>query len=632
MKVSRRILYVGSIIIFIAGMFTTNLFGEAIKKPAVDKPVVTLDMIEVTAERIAEYVKNHPHDVTVVERKEIEKGNLISVEEVLNTMPGVEVRQSGGSGVRISIRGSGKSSGVLVLVNGRPLNTNQYGSLDLNAIPVDMIQSVTIFKPPVPVWLGPGATEGAINIVTRDLTTGREEKKPSPSKIMVAGGSFERYEGSISHLLPLAGGSTLLTATGAHKEGKRVNSDKNDGNFSVYWNREGRNATKYEVNARYYTAEYGSAGPTDNPTPDARQRYRKGSLDTRIAGYIGENGTYTLAPYSDLTTLKDRSQSGFTSSLDDVKAGIKSEVSWAEQKGLWEFRLGGIIERDDIDHSMTGKHHRTMGDLSIQYDRRFGSATGTLGIRNNYTSDFGYNPGFSGGVSYAISDSVLVRAKTGYSVNVPNFGQLYQTSHGSIDQTKGNPDLKEEKVWSYDIGIEYTLGKERFFQTTLFRSDTRDLISTERGTDLIYRPVNIGSAWRHGIEFTAKYRWDTGLTTEASCIVQRSENRDTGEDLSYTPEITAKLVLRYTVPGFQTRLEGTARYEGNRFSRGTGGVEQRLDSYTTTDIKIIQPFSLKKTAVEWFLRVDNIFGTPFQVHYNYPDDGIRFLSGITMRF
>ena len=94
---------------------------------------------------------------------------MLSVEEALNGMGGVEVKQSTGVGSRISIRGSGKSGGVLVLLNGRPLNSNQFGSVDLAGIPVETIESITVFKPPVPVWLGSGATDGAISIMTKGI-------------------------------------------------------------------------------------------------------------------------------------------------------------------------------------------------------------------------------------------------------------------------------------------------------------------------------------------------------------------------------------------------------------------------------------------------------------------------------
>lgn len=592
----------------------------------------TLEAIQVTADKISEYIQNHPQEVVVVERNEIVKRNLLSVEEVLKTMPGVEVHQSSGTGSRISIRGSGKSGGVLVLLNGRPLNTNQYESVDLNSVPVDLIESVTVFKPPVPVWLGPGTSEGAVNIVTRNLTETSKDKKPLSSRIMAGAGSFGLAQGSASRLLPLAGGHLLLTGAGTHRDGRRINSDKNDGNFSATWNREGPKGSRYEINGRYYLSEFGSPGPLDNPTPDARQRYEKGSLDTRMAGLMGETGRYSLNPYLDRVWLQDHSQSGFTATMEDLKAGLKSETTWSDPEGIWDLRVGGILERDDINHTMTGRHHRTMGDLSGQVDRRFGALTGTMGLRGNYSDDYQFNPGLTGGLGYALTDRVLIRSKAGYAVNVPTFGQLYQPSHGSIDQVRGNPDLKEEKSWSYTLGLEYQFGQGRFFQIALFRADTRDLISFDRGEDKIYRPVNVDRAWRQGIEMTCKYQWEKDLTVMLNGILQNSRNDVTGKELPYTPRTTMKMSGQYTLAPLKTKLEAALRYEGSRYSEAEALESQRLDEYFVVDLKIMQPFQNKGEHGEWFVKIDNLFNRSFQSHFGYPDDGLRFVTGINWRF
>ena len=264
------------------------------------------------------------------------------------------------------------------------------------------------------------------------------------------------------------------------------------------WNRDGQGGNRYEVNGRYYQTEHGSPGPTDNLTPDARQQYRKGSLDMRYTGIIGKAGTLAATAYGDLISLTDKSQSGFTSTLDDRKLGLKLDTTWSQEEGLWDLRVGGMSEWNDLDHTLTGSHYRIRNGLSSQYDRRFGAPTGTIGFRGDLTNDFGFNPGFSGGIGWGLSEKSLIKARAGYTVNVPTFEQLYQTSHGSIDQSRGNPDLKEEKIWSYDLGIEHNFGKDRLLQFTLFRADTRDLITSERGTDKIYRPVNLAGAERQG--------------------------------------------------------------------------------------------------------------------------------------
>ncbi len=82
---------------------------------------MVMESVVVTAERIDSYIDKNPQNVVVLGSEEIEKRNMLSVEEALSSMAGVDVKKSSGIGSRISIRGSGKSSGVLVLLNGRPL-------------------------------------------------------------------------------------------------------------------------------------------------------------------------------------------------------------------------------------------------------------------------------------------------------------------------------------------------------------------------------------------------------------------------------------------------------------------------------------------------------------------------------
>jgi outer membrane receptor for ferrienterochelin and colicin len=74
--------------------------------------VYSLDTIIVTSEKMTEYVKNHPQRVVVIDRREIKERNFLELGEALDSMPGVDVKQSGsGSGYSISIRGSGLSAG-----------------------------------------------------------------------------------------------------------------------------------------------------------------------------------------------------------------------------------------------------------------------------------------------------------------------------------------------------------------------------------------------------------------------------------------------------------------------------------------------------------------------------------------
>ncbi|WP_419655717.1 TonB-dependent receptor plug domain-containing protein [Desulfosarcina variabilis] len=599
---------------------------------AQSKDATAMDSIVVTAERIDAFIEKNPQQVVILGLEEIEKRNLLSVEEALNTMAGVDVKKSSGIGSRISIRGSGKAGGVLVLLNGRPLNSSQYGGADISSIPIDIVKSITVFKPPVPVWLGAGASEGAIVITTRDSVDARDDESKHVTRIRGAGGSYGQVEGTVSHRYSMKKGGAMVTASGKHRDGKRTNSDRDSGDLSLHWDRELGAGKRVELNGRYYLSEYGSAGPEDNPTPDARQSYQKGSLDSRLSGIIGSTGDYALNLYGDLIDLKDESQSELVSTLDNQKYGLKAENNWTDAEEKWGLQLSGILERDDVDHTLSGTHHRTTAGLGAQADRNWQAFSVTLGARGDYTSDFDVNPGFSGGLRYSLAKHWAIKANAGYTVNIPNFGQLYQPSHGSIDQSRGNPDLDKEKIWSYDLSTEFRKGKSHSFLVTLFRSDVSDPITYERGDDLIYRPVNANRSWRQGVEAAWKYALDLGLTMDASAVVQDSEIEETGNELTYTPRVKLKLALLYTLKSVGTRLETTVRYRSKQYSESQNREDQSLDDYTTVDFKAIQPFKIKKLAVEWFVNLDNLFDKRYEVHHGYPDDGFRFLTGLNLTF
>ncbi|MCD6527616.1 MAG: TonB-dependent receptor [Desulfuromonas sp.] len=614
-----------------------SLFSFAVTSPVTaagheGAEVVSLDELVVTAKKITEYIRNHPQRVVSLGRSEIDEGNFFNLGEALGSMSGVEVRERGaGMGASISIRGSGKGSGVLVLINGRPVNSSQYGSVNLNNISIDMVERITVYKPPVPVWIGSGASEGAINIETRSSAREKSPAGRNSSTLKLSGGSYGVATAGYSLLVPRHNGGMMLTASAKHHDGKRSNSDRDSGGFSFHWDRKIAALTSYEVNGRLYISEHGSAGPTYNPTPDAWQDYSKAAFDFRLEGVTGENSEYSIKAYVDRTDLEDKSQTGVISELDVTKIGLKGENTWAAADGAWALRLGGQGETEAIDYTMTGEHRRQTLALSGQLDRDFGKLASSLGLRGDYTNDFDFAPAFTGGLSYELGPKSLFKVNIGYTVNAPSFGQLYQSSHGSYDQARGNPDLDEEEVWACDLGLEHRFDKGRTVQATLFRSDYRDQIIYVRGNDLISRPENVSSSWRQGLELALKYQLSAVLGVDISYIWQKSENEETGGSLTYTPEHQGKITVKRSFAD-GTRLEVALRAANHRYTDPENSAERRLAGYSTVDIKLIRSITVKQLGGEVYLNGYNLLDADYELHQSYPDDGVRFMAGLNLNF
>lgn len=597
-----------------------------------DENTYTLETINVTAEKLSEYIKNNPQNIIEMNLAEIRERNFLEVGEAIGSMPGVDVSQrTNSTGARISIRGGGGSGSVLVMIDGKPVNSAQYGGVNLGSIPIDIIEKITVFKPPVPVWLGPGGAGGVINITTKNSGKRNLKKEKNSARIKMNGGSYGASEIDAAYMVNGEGQKLLLTGSAGHRDGKRVNSDRDSRSAGFKYQKEGDSGRTYDLNGRYYHSNHGSSGPVDNPTPDARQRYRKSSLDFQARGFLKSKREYSIKTYADLEDLRDKSQAGYISTLDVLKAGINSELTWDSEEKRLAKRLGLLVETNRVDHNLSGSHHREKISIHLQQDRQFNSINATLGIRGDYTNDFGTFPAISTGISCSLNTDTVIKTTAGYSVGIPTFNQLYQPSHGSIDQVRGNPDLQEESIYAFDLSLTHNFSKNTILNASLFRTETRNLIIHIRGTDLMYRPENIPKAYKQGMELAFKFALSVNASLDTSYVFQNTENKNTGSDLAYSPEHSFKVTGNFRLPS-KTRIEASLKANSTQYSSPGTPQEKKLDSYSVMNMKIIHPVTIINHGGEVYLHIDNLFDTDYESHADYPDDGFRFMAGVNINF
>lgn len=134
---------------------------------SLDVGAFTLSDITLTAKTEARKLREEAMPISVISMDQL-KGTVTSVSDVLTKTVGVTIRSSGGVGAssRLSVRGlEGKRIGFFI--NEVPLN-DQSDFVDLNDIPVDMIDRIEIYKGVVPAKFGGSSMGGAVNIVLRE--------------------------------------------------------------------------------------------------------------------------------------------------------------------------------------------------------------------------------------------------------------------------------------------------------------------------------------------------------------------------------------------------------------------------------------------------------------------------------
>ncbi|MFC3848180.1 TonB-dependent receptor family protein [Helicobacter baculiformis] len=124
-------------------------------------------------------VKSYIGSRTVISHKALTQQANQSIEEALQNVPGIHVRNATGIGAvpSFSVRGfggsgyEGDSSTALVLVNGIPVYVAPYANIGMSIFPVTFqsVDHISVTKGGESVQYGPNAFGGVINIITKSI-------------------------------------------------------------------------------------------------------------------------------------------------------------------------------------------------------------------------------------------------------------------------------------------------------------------------------------------------------------------------------------------------------------------------------------------------------------------------------
>lgn len=153
------------------------LVRPAFAQEAAPSTTTTLDRIEVTGSRIKRSDLETSSPVFVIDREAISNSGAATVGEFLQRTPSIagagmnpQVNNGGGAGAAtVDLRGLGQTRS-LVLVNGRrwiASVSNAAGAVDVNTIPMAMIERVEVLKDGASAIYGSDAIGGVVNFIMR---------------------------------------------------------------------------------------------------------------------------------------------------------------------------------------------------------------------------------------------------------------------------------------------------------------------------------------------------------------------------------------------------------------------------------------------------------------------------------
>ncbi|MFA5321414.1 MAG: TonB-dependent receptor [Smithella sp.] len=134
-----------------------------------DKDMIKLKEIVVTATRTEKEVEKAPGSVNVVTQKAMETRNIKTVDEALDTLPGVYNRRQSITDTQsaILLHGMPDQKRTLILKDGIILNNGYDGSASFTGLSTENIEKIEVVQGPFSSLYGGNAMGGVVNIITK---------------------------------------------------------------------------------------------------------------------------------------------------------------------------------------------------------------------------------------------------------------------------------------------------------------------------------------------------------------------------------------------------------------------------------------------------------------------------------
>jgi len=557
--------------------------------------------------------------VQVTERREINASPAKGLDDLLESIAGVDIRQRGGDGIQadISIRG-GSFDQVLILLNGVNITDPQTGHFSLD-LPVELqnIQRIELLQGPnARIW-GPNAFSGVINIVT-----GQDLQQPGKRlQAQVGGGSFGFFQGGGSLDINSKMWQSNFSASYKRSDGYRSNTDFDI--FNSLFQTKYRSAVvgNLQFQAGYQQKAFGANSFYSFAYPNQYERTKtvftslkwekrmeKTSFEAQLSErlhhdrfelfrnfenaaswYSGHNYHLTSVTTGNLL-LHQHSSFGKTT----VGMDIRNEHIWSNVLGM----ASPSPSSDFFDETGSFTKSKSRTNLRVLADQTL--TVGEVlkisgGFSGNIHTDF--KPYFLGGMdaSYCMTEHLTLNLGGNHSYRLPTFTDLYYKSAIQIS----NPNLKPEQSTTYEVSTQFQKDGLRASATGFYRlgKDVIDWVKLPDSTK--WNSRNETSINVKGAELMAEYRNLCGFVRDVRISwTSLSMNKSaSGYDSKYALDyLRNKIMLHFEHLVWNQKQFGIVSAYWN------ATWQDRAGSYTdfgTQSLTNYEPYALADLRLSW---------------------------------
>ena len=317
---------------------------------------------------------------------------------------------------------------------------------------------------------------------------------------------------------------------------------------------------------------------------------------------------------------------------------MKPRSVWGTRRSAHLLTAAVDVEReryrntDPSGFAFTGPRHSDNLGLVGQYELRLGDR-GSFGGSVRYDD----NRRFAGSTTYRLQGSyrfeggTRLRAAAGSGVKNPGFYELF----GYVDgRFIGNEGLRPEKSQGWEVGLEQTLGSDRFMVgATYFQSVLRDeIVTTYPAPNFVATPANSPELSRQrGLEVYVNARLGEAWRIDASYTYLHA--RENGLEEVRRPSSIGSVALSWRPLGDRLNVTGVMRYNGAADDLAYTDPSYvprrvRLRDYALVDLNA----DLRLTGrLSLFGRVENLLNEHYEDVFSFTNPGVSAYAGVRAR-
>ena len=623
-------------VLFLGGL--VSLRAEEVPDSLSVQKKVTIEEVVVTGTRNETDVRHLPMTVSVVTREQIEHRNDPSLLPLLTEyIPGLFTTSrglmgygvSGGAAGGMSLRGIGgvpqeglPTTEMLVLIDGLPQYMGLMGHPISDAYQSLLAERVEVLRGPASVLYGSNAMGGVINIVTRKM-----QQDGIWTHANVGYGSYNTLQSEVTNRVRKGRFTSIVSGSYNRTDGHRKDMEfEQYGGYAKFgyeisdaWN------VWADVNLTHFDAS--NPGEISNPLLDNDQRITRGMTSFALANhYAKTSGTLSFFYNWGKHWIND----GYNLGGDPLDYRFHSRdlmlgVFWYQSVQLFEgnrltvgfdyFHFGGEAWNKTLAGERDTQADKTQDDVAgyIDFRQNLGDwLTFDVGLRVDHHSQVGTEWVPQVGFSFHLPENSEVKLMASKGFRYPTIREMYMFR-------PANPDLKPERLWSYELSFAQRLLDGRLsYGVNVFYIDGENLIMR---MPIDGRPLNVntGKIENSGIEAQVAYRIVPAWSVDANYSYLHMDN----------PVLASPEHKLYA---------GTAFSKG-RWNVSTGlqyvaGLYKELDPGETEDFLLwnVRGSFRVLDGFDVWVKGENLLAQRYEINTGFPMPKATVMAGANIKF